>query len=47
MARALLSTELNLNLSLFLIKHYSMKAYRDVEVQIHAFLALEVDVRGW
>lgn len=47
MARALLSTELNLNLSLFLIKHYSMKPYRDVEVQIHAFLALEVDVRGW
>lgn len=47
MARALLSTELKLNMSLFLIKYHSMKAYRDVEVQIHAFLTSEVEVRGW
>ena len=46
-ARALLSRELKLNLPLFLIKHRSTKAYRDVEVQIHAFLTSEVEVGGW
>lgn len=46
MPRGLLSTELKLNLSLFLVKHHSMKAYRDAEVQIHAFLTLEKEVRG-
>ena len=47
MARALLSTELKLNLPLFLIKHHSMKACRDVEVQVHAFLTSEVEGGGW
>jgi hypothetical protein len=46
-APALLSTEVKLNLLLFLIKHPSMKAYRDVEVELHALLTLEVDGRGW
>jgi len=47
MVRALLSMELKLNLPLFLIKHRSIKAYRDVEVQVHAFLTSEVEGGGW
>jgi hypothetical protein len=48
MVRALPSTELKLNLPLFLIKHHSVKAYRVMAVQIHAFLTSEVkEVGGW
>lgn len=47
MARALLFTELRLNVSPFLIKRHSMKAWRDVEVQIHAFFTSEVEIGGW
>lgn len=47
MARALLSTELKLNLPLFVINHQSIKSFKDVDVQIHAFLTSEVGGDGW
>jgi hypothetical protein len=35
--------KVKVKLSLLLIKHHHMKAYREVEIQLHAFLTLALD----